>query len=281
MKRDVISTKEAASILGVGPTTIKRWADEGRISSLRTAGGHRRFRLQDIQALLQREQAQPQGDPSLSPRDEVDIWVERLLTQDQGYALQAALLQERADRGSWAAMADAIGFVTVRLGKYWETGRISLVQEHLASDRLGRALAAVAAQIPVPGHAPRCGLVMAESDPHTLGLSMAEIAARDAGWSCEWIGAKTPTNELLNWLETRPVDGIALSASVWAADRDGLNLQYRQIAKTCQEHRILVFLGGEGAWPEQIPYGHRLNSFKHFTDLLREQADKENHHVAS
>ena len=281
MKREIISTNAAASILGVGSTTIKRWSDEGRISSLRTAGGHRRFRLQDIQALLQREQVQLESEPSLSPQDDVDQWVERLLTEENGFALQAALLQERADRGSWSAMADAIGFVTVRLGKYWETGRISVVQEHLASDRLGRALRAVAAQIPVSAHAPHCGLVMAESDPHTLGLSMAEIAARDAGWAGEWIGAKTPTSELLNWLEDRPVEGIALSASVWAADSEALNLQYRKIAKACQEFGILVVLGGEGAWPEQIPYGQRLHSFQQFTDLLREQADKENHHVAS
>lgn len=281
MRREIISTHEASEILGVGTTTVKRWADEGKLSSMRTMGGHRRFRLKDVQALLQLEQAQAESDPSHSPHDEADIWVERLLAESNGYSLQAALLQERSRRASWAAMADAIASVVLRLGKYWETGRISVVEEHLASDRLSRALAAVAAQIPVPSQAPRCGLVMAVSDPHTLGLSMAEIAARDAGWTCEWIGAKTPTKRLLKWLETRPVEGIALSASVWSSDRDGLNMQYRQIAKTCQELGILVILGGEGAWPEQIPYGHRLHFFQHFADLLREQVDKENHHVAS
>ena len=39
----------AAAIAGVSLSTIRRWADEGRIASYRTAGGHRRFRVADLQ----------------------------------------------------------------------------------------------------------------------------------------------------------------------------------------------------------------------------------------
>jgi excisionase family DNA binding protein len=39
----------AAAIAGVSLSTLRRWADEGRISSYRTAGGHRRFRVADLQ----------------------------------------------------------------------------------------------------------------------------------------------------------------------------------------------------------------------------------------
>jgi excisionase family DNA binding protein len=39
----------AAAIAGVSQSTIRRWADEGRIASYRTAGGHRRFRVADLQ----------------------------------------------------------------------------------------------------------------------------------------------------------------------------------------------------------------------------------------
>lgn len=39
----------AAAIAGVSLSTIRRWADEGRITSYRTAGGHRRFRVADLQ----------------------------------------------------------------------------------------------------------------------------------------------------------------------------------------------------------------------------------------
>jgi excisionase family DNA binding protein len=42
----------AAAIAGVSQSTIRRWADEGRIASYRTAGGHRRFRTADLKRAL-------------------------------------------------------------------------------------------------------------------------------------------------------------------------------------------------------------------------------------
>jgi len=39
---------EAASILGVRPETLRRWADEGKVPFVRTPGGERRFRREDI-----------------------------------------------------------------------------------------------------------------------------------------------------------------------------------------------------------------------------------------
>lgn len=51
MKRErapVVSIGEAAEIIGVHVTTLRRMADEGVIESTRTPGGHRRFRLSEI-----------------------------------------------------------------------------------------------------------------------------------------------------------------------------------------------------------------------------------------
>jgi excisionase family DNA binding protein len=47
-----LSVGQAAAIAGVHPDTLKRWEKAGRISSARTPTGHRRFRLEDVQALL-------------------------------------------------------------------------------------------------------------------------------------------------------------------------------------------------------------------------------------
>jgi excisionase family DNA binding protein len=42
----------AAALAGVSISTLRRWADEGRLPSFRTAGGHRRFHVGDIQRAL-------------------------------------------------------------------------------------------------------------------------------------------------------------------------------------------------------------------------------------
>lgn len=40
----------AAGELGVHPDTLRQWADEGKVPSWRTPGGHRRFRVEDLEA---------------------------------------------------------------------------------------------------------------------------------------------------------------------------------------------------------------------------------------
>lgn len=42
---------DAARELGVAVETLRRWEREGRISAARTAGGHRRFHVDDIRRM--------------------------------------------------------------------------------------------------------------------------------------------------------------------------------------------------------------------------------------
>ena len=52
-QRDRLMTPgEVASLFRVDPKTVSRWAISGRIPSVRTPGGHRRFRESDVRSLL-------------------------------------------------------------------------------------------------------------------------------------------------------------------------------------------------------------------------------------
>ncbi len=44
---------EAARLLGVATSTLRRWAEEGKIHSGSTIGGHRRYRESEITRLAQ------------------------------------------------------------------------------------------------------------------------------------------------------------------------------------------------------------------------------------
>jgi excisionase family DNA binding protein len=43
---------EAARYLGVAQSTVRKWADTGRIETFKTPGGHRRFRRDDLERFL-------------------------------------------------------------------------------------------------------------------------------------------------------------------------------------------------------------------------------------
>jgi excisionase family DNA binding protein len=51
MVNDWLSISAASQLLGVSLPTLRRWSDEGRVPSVRTLGGHRRFSRQAIQSL--------------------------------------------------------------------------------------------------------------------------------------------------------------------------------------------------------------------------------------
>ena len=44
----IIGIMEAAKLMGISSTTIRRWEAEGKIKSLRTKGNHRRFKVNEL-----------------------------------------------------------------------------------------------------------------------------------------------------------------------------------------------------------------------------------------
>ncbi|MEO7125626.1 MAG: BldC family transcriptional regulator [Nakamurella sp.] len=48
----LLTPGEVAEMFRVDPKTVTRWASSGRIGSIRTPGGHRRFKEAEVKALL-------------------------------------------------------------------------------------------------------------------------------------------------------------------------------------------------------------------------------------
>lgn len=53
----LLTPGEVAALFRVDPKTVTRWAAAGRIGSIRTPGGHRRFRESEVRALLEGDEA--------------------------------------------------------------------------------------------------------------------------------------------------------------------------------------------------------------------------------
>jgi excisionase family DNA binding protein len=50
----LLSPAEVAAFFRVDPKTVTRWAKAGKLTSLRTLGGHRRYRESEVRTLLGR-----------------------------------------------------------------------------------------------------------------------------------------------------------------------------------------------------------------------------------
>jgi len=49
---ELLTPSEVAAMFRVNPKTVTRWARSGKISAIRTLGGHRRFRAAEIRKFL-------------------------------------------------------------------------------------------------------------------------------------------------------------------------------------------------------------------------------------
>jgi excisionase family DNA binding protein len=48
----LLTPAEVASLFRVDPKTVTRWAKSGKLTSIRTLGGHRRYKESEVKALL-------------------------------------------------------------------------------------------------------------------------------------------------------------------------------------------------------------------------------------
>ncbi|HJL20561.1 MAG TPA: helix-turn-helix domain-containing protein [Sandaracinaceae bacterium LLY-WYZ-13_1] len=260
----LLTSTEAAEFLGASPTSIKRWADEGILPCVRTAGRHRRFSVEDLERFRRERMGAPEPE---SPAEGVEAWIEDLV-EGRPYRVQARLFEARSELGSWRAVCDRVGEIVTVLGDKWSRGELSVAQEHVASERLIRALARVGESLPLPPDAPKALLLTLEQEEHTLGLALAELALRELGWQPVFAGRGTPLDGLGELVDTQRIRLVAVSAAVSSNDPELMRRRADELGDVCRKRGIVLVFGGRGAWPEPPPYGTRLHGFQRLRDVV-------------
>ena len=69
----LLTPGEVAALFRVDPKTVTRWARAGKISSIRTLGGHRRYRASEIRGLFDAGEWAEVVDVTDSRAEAVDI----------------------------------------------------------------------------------------------------------------------------------------------------------------------------------------------------------------
>lgn len=126
-----VSLGQAAQLLGISASTLRRWAEDGRVSAVRTSGGHRRFYLSELSRLNPAGEAQLRK-PAL-PVGPLPAVGELLAAEGLELATAAArsLYDERPGWFARAAALDPLRTFTAELAQAFGRG---------AYDRLGDSL---------------------------------------------------------------------------------------------------------------------------------------------
>jgi len=60
----LLTPAEVATMFRVDPKTVTRWAKAGKLTSIRTLGGHRRYRESEVLALLRAAHSSEGSEPA-------------------------------------------------------------------------------------------------------------------------------------------------------------------------------------------------------------------------
>src|SRR5437016_6946746 len=262
MNTDVLSPRQVATLLGVGEATVKRWADAGEIDCFRTPGGHRKFRLRDVTAFVQKRQYQTAGPLPAAVAQGADEMGEQAIRhfaeaalRGDAPALVAQLAGLRLRGHSLAELFDEIATPALhRIGDEWAQGKLSVADEHVAAQAVIDAVARSQPLAEPPGEPVRADrgtavVAAVAGELHDIASRMAACLLRARGFEVLAPLAQTPARDLADLILRSRASMVALSSTMAADIDEQLALS---IAATKQTGgRVLV--GGEGMRKARLP----------------------------
>jgi excisionase family DNA binding protein len=183
MDDELLTTAEAARRAGVAPSSVRRWSDSRSLASVRTAGGHRRFRRVDLEVFLRALATQKRG--GRSDAGSAVPWLQ-LLLHGGPFALQGEVLCARQRLGCWSRVGAEINASCSALQLATERGEVSAAQARMAFEKLAEALQCITRTLPAASDHPgrsRVGAGNGVSLAHELALLV--LCLHEARWASE------------------------------------------------------------------------------------------------
>ncbi len=269
MRGKLLTSKETGRLLGVSEASVKRWADSGLLPQQKTAGGHRRFRPEDVAVFRRAKQqqqppVQPQARQPTPPAGAATRGAgsERALAAAMYEALIAGRAEEAAAllvnlylRGrSVATLVDKLLSPPLsKVGALWQQGKLSVAEEHIAARTAIMALQTLRGALATP--ATEHGLVAlccgSEDDFHELPVQMAALTLEAGGWEVINLGAATPFFALAEAV-SRFSPRLVCVASTILSGLDRAAREYGGLRKVAQRAGAVVVLGGAGFAPGDV-----------------------------
>lgn len=249
-----LTPKQVARAAGVSESSIKRWCDEGRIETVRTAGGHRRILASSVLQFLKQtghDLADPQvlGLPATTGKGERTIekarerMLEALTAGDEAACRQVVFDLVLAGHAASVICDQVIAESFHGIGEGWDCGRVEVYQERRACEICARVLHELRRGLPQPpSGAPLAMGAAPAGDYYILPTTMVELVLRDNGWRAVSLGSNLPFATLAAAVADHRPRMFWLSVS-YLAEPAAFLQGYTALAEACGEQTAIV-VGG-------------------------------------
>ncbi|HBX80674.1 MAG TPA: transcriptional regulator [Propionibacteriaceae bacterium] len=230
------TVSQVSALTGVAEGTLRVWERRyGVVSPQRSSGGYRLYdegqltRLREMATLVRGGVPASRAAETVSALlaysgdiPDADAWPPADALIDAAASLEPARLDAVIAQAFGAAPFEQVAETwllpaLVRLGRAWESGRLTVAQEHFASAGLMRAVAGVfdEAQPDAAGAPVLVGLPPGER--HEVALFAFATCLRRAGENVIYLGADVPAPDWQRAAETRRARAVVLGVHTTAA----------------------------------------------------------------
>lgn len=157
--------------------------------------------------------AEPVGHPAWQAQREA--FLQALLQGDSQTCLNIGSKITKTSTGLQSFYLEIIQPCMYEVGRLWERGEISVAQEHLASAQVARLMAVLFPNLElVPQPKGRAVVTATVNEFHETGARcVADLLALD-GWQIAYLGANTPTADLISYLLQTHPQVLAISVAM-------------------------------------------------------------------
>jgi len=244
---ELLTLHQAAERLNVHYMTAYRWVRRGELPAYKT-GGRLRVRLADVERFLTERRLDVAMSIQVTNQTDWDRHVDRLV----GHLLVGDDRSARNDVQKVISDGATAGNVYVRLitpalhrvGTAWEQGRITVAEEHRASQICVAIVAQLSEMFRRSGPARGTAVTLTPPDErHALASAMVADFLRAAGFSVHHLGSGVPVPDLAMFLKVVPADLICFSITQPIPTGD-----YRALMDASREANAdtTVIFGGQG-----------------------------------
>jgi excisionase family DNA binding protein len=239
-----LTSTEAAELLGVHASTVKRWCNEGALDFGRTEGGHRRFALDHVTDFARNRSISTMLTP-FHPHEKA-VWTALRAVRENGsfgglHALALSWIHEGRTNAVGRLYETLIDMPEVPLcelfdegirglmsliGREWRAGRLRVAEEHMVSQVLLEILIKLRADrvedlaLGTRQVGPVAVVGTMEGNQHHLGSMCVRLLLEALGWQVHYLGPDVPLDDFAVVQRTRGAGLLCVSLAPPAAGGD-------------------------------------------------------------